>query len=321
MASRRAAEVAEALRQRFFSQLHLGILQPQGKLPSTRALADELGVDWRVVLAAYRELEREGLVELRERSGIYFAPPGRAADVTAARPEHARLVRWVADLLSQGLGRGVPVPALADRLHDWTRTLRLSAVGIECNDDQAAALCAELRADYGLETVAADVDALLAAAELPRAVRRADLLVTTPFHAGEVKAIAERAGKPWVAVSLRADVYAEIARLLPGGPVYFVVTDPRFAAKLGRIFANTAGAENLRALVVTRDDIAQIPAAAPTYVTRPARERLVAAALLRRVAPDERAFSAASAREILTFVVGANVAALAASAPRAHEAR
>lgn len=320
MASRRAAEVAEALRQRFFSQLHLGILRPEGKLPSTRALARELGVDWRVVLSAYRELEREGLVELRERSGIYFAAGGATSDA-AERPEHARLVRWVADLLSQGLTRGVPVPALADRLHDWTRTLRLRAACIECNDDQTAALCAELRADYGLETAMADVDALRAADELPRDVRRADLLVTTPFHAGEVKAIAERAGKPWVAASFRADVYAEIARLLPASPVYFVVTDPRFAAKLGRIFAHTAGAANLRTLIQGRDDVARIPAGAPTYVTRPARERLAGAELLRRVAPEERTFSSASAREILTFIVGANVAALAARAPRPHEAR
>jgi DNA-binding transcriptional ArsR family regulator len=312
MASRRTAELAEALRQRFFSQIHLGVLQPGSKLPSTRELAGELGVDWRVVLAAYRELEREGLVELRERSGIYFAPGRGAAGGNGVRPEDVRVVRWLADVLAEGLTRGVPVPALPDRLHGWTAGLRLRAVCIECNDDQLTALCAELSGDYGLETVAADVDALLAAEELPSHVRRADLLVTTPFHAGEVQAIAARAGKPWVAASLRADVYAEIARLLPAGPVYFVVTDPRFAMKLGRIFAHSAGAANLHVLVAGRDDAGRIPPDAPTYVTRRARERLREADLLQRVAPEERAFSAASAREILTFIVGANVAALAA---------
>ena len=314
MASRRAAELAEALRQRFFSQIHLGVLQPGSKLPSTRELAAELGADWRVVLAAYRELERDGLVELRERSGIYFAP-GRGAGGNGVRPEDVRVVRWLADVLAEGLTRGVPVPALPDRLHGWTATLRLRAVCIECNDDQLAALCAELGGDYGLETAAADVDELLSAEELPSDVRRADLLVTTPFHAGEVQAIAARAGKPWVAASLRADVYAEIARLLPAGPVYFVVTDPRFATKLSRIFAHSAGAANLHVLVADRDDVGRIPPDAPTYVTRRARERLRDADLLRRVAPEERAFSAASAREILTFIVGANVAAIGARGP------
>jgi len=313
VASRRIAAVAGALRHRFFSQLHLGLLQPGSRLPSTRELARELGVDWRVVLAAYRELEREGLVELRQRSGIFFAPAtGAGGDAADAALERSRLARWAADVFRQGLARGVPAPELPDRLHACIGTLRLRAVCIECNDDQTAVLCAELRADYGLETAGADVDALLAAAELPREVRRADILVTTPFHAGEVKAIAERAGKPWMAASLRANVYAEIARLLPAGPVYFIVTDPRFAAKLGRIFANASGAANFHALVAGQDDLGQVPTGAPVYVTHTARERLRGVELLRLVPLQERAFSPESAHELLTFIISANLAAMAA---------
>jgi GntR family transcriptional regulator / MocR family aminotransferase len=65
--SRRRAEVLGILRQRVFSGLHLGILRHHGQLPSVRQLARELGANPRVILAAYRSLEREGLVELRAR--------------------------------------------------------------------------------------------------------------------------------------------------------------------------------------------------------------------------------------------------------------
>ena len=309
--SARRTEVVEALRQRFFSQLHLGMLGPGSKLPSTRDLARELAVDWRVVLAAYRELEREGLVELRQRSGVFFTSEGGRSGGNGSTAERMRLARWAADLFHQGLGRGVSAPALPTRLQGLIGTLRLSALCIECNEDQTSALCTELNDDYGLAAAGADVDDLLAAETLPPTVRRADLLVTTPFHAGEVKSIASRAGKPWVAVTLRTDVYAEVARLLPSGPVYFIVSDPRFAMKLGRIFANTAGATGFHARVQGRDDLGRIPPGPPTYVTRRARERLRDSELLSRVVPEERMFSSESARELLTFIVGANLAALA----------
>jgi hypothetical protein len=185
---------------------------------------------------------------------------------------------------------------------------------VECNDDQIDSLCEELGADYGFETHGVDVDALLAGATAE--VRRADLLVTTPFHAGEVKEIAERLGKPWMAVSFRADVFAAVARLLPAGPVYFVVTDERFARKLRKIFSTQGAAANLHPLIVGRDDLDHLPPGAPTYVTRAARRRLGGERpaddrLLARLIPESRAFSHESARELLTFLVRANMRAVA----------
>lgn len=296
-------QIADALRQRFLSASHLGLLEPGAKLPSVRELAAEFDVDRRVVSAAYHLLEREGLVQLRKRSGIYFAPPHETR-VTTPNAD------WVVDVLLQGSARGVPAPALPERLRRCVDTLRLRAACIECNDDQVDALCDELRADYGFETSGVDVDTLLAAGSLPE-VERADLLVTTPFHVGEVKEVAEKLGKPWVAVSFRADVFAAVARLLPAGPVYFVVTDTRFATKLRAIFAAFQSAANLHPLIEGIDDLSRIPSTAPTYVTRAARRRLTDAGLLARFIPESRVFSPDSARELLTFVVRANMEAVA----------
>ena len=316
MGRRRRDEVVDVLRQRFLSASHLGLVAPGAKLPSARDVSRELSVDRRVVLAAYRMLEREGIVELRQRSGIYFAP---AAAGTLA--DASRRGDWMVDVLHQGIAHGTPAPALAELVHRHVSTLRLHAACLECNDDQIDLLRAELGADYGFASSGVEIDplhddtALLAGdgpAEPPPALRRADLLVTTPFHASEVKAVAERLGKPWIAVTLRADLFAEIARRLAAGPVFAVVADPRFAYKLGRIYASTPGASNFRALVVGRDDLRQIPAGAPVYVTRLGRERPDGAPLAGQVIVEPRVFSSDSARELLAFVVRANMRAVSA---------
>jgi uncharacterized protein (DUF779 family) len=106
------------------------------------------------------------------------------------------------------------------------------------------------------------------------------------------------------------DVYAEIARLLAAQAVYFVVSDATYATKLRGIFGHVPGASNFHALVYGQDDLRGVPDDAPTYITAIARERLDDARLLARVMPERRALSMESAREILTFVVRANMAAM-----------
>jgi hypothetical protein len=95
-------------------------------------------------------------------------------------------------------------------------------------------------------------------------------------------------------------------------PVYVVTHDPRFADLLRGYFAGTRGAENLRFLIVGRDDLSTIPDGAPTYVTRSARDQLGDAQIKGRILPSARVFSAESAREIIRFVVRMNLDVLTA---------
>ena len=307
----RRDEVTALLRRRVVSGLHLGLLKPGDRLPSARDLAGELGVHQRVVLAAYGELAGDGLVELRPRSGIYVAPPpDPGGGMLPGLSE--RLV----DFLVIGLASGVPAPEMPERIRRCLETLRLRALCVECNADQLDALCYQLRADFGLETASLEVDALDAPEAAPE-LRRAHLLVTTVFHGAAVRRAAERAGKPWIAVALAPDVVAEVGRLLGAGPVYFVGADPRHADKVRAMYGSLPGATNIRALVVGRDDVGQIPDGAPAYVTGLARERLGGsplgnAAWLARVPPIERTVAPESARDILAFVVRANMAAVMA---------
>lgn len=63
-------------------------------------------------------------------------------------------------------------------------------------------------------------------------------------------------------------------------------------------------------LVAGRDDLTAIPPGAPTFVTRLAREQLGDAPRQIHEITESRALSAASARELLSFTVRANLAAL-----------
>lgn len=60
-----------------------GALAAGAKLPTVRALADELGLAVNTVARAYRELETDGIIETRGRAGSFVAPQGDAANQQA----------------------------------------------------------------------------------------------------------------------------------------------------------------------------------------------------------------------------------------------
>lgn len=305
MAERRS-EITEAIRQRVVSGLHLGTLAQGDRLPSTRRLSAEFGARPRTIMSAYRELEREGLVEIRPRSGLYVAATQGSGGAMLTQ-----VAGWVVEVLIQGLTRGIAPIEFPERVRRCLETLRLRAVCVAGNRDQIHSLCTELHDDFGFETTGLDVGDLAAPDEkVHLALRRADLLVTIALHAAEVQRRARASGTPWIVVSLRPDLMREVPRLLAMGPVYFVATDPRFSDALHRIFGSTGHAGNARVIVLGRDDPAAIPNDAPTYIMRSARELLGDTPLTGRVIATPRVFSTESARELLTFIVRANVAAM-----------
>lgn len=294
--------IAASLAQRVSSGLHLGLLRYGQRLPSTRTVALEFSVDPRVALAAYRELEHRGLVELRTRSGIYVANP-HAGDPFVPSSRDG----WLIEVLADSISHGISATKLAERIRRSLETLRLRAVVLECNDDQLFSVSNELENDYGLEVSVIDLDTMNRSSISE--MRGADCVITTGTHAEIARNFADELGVPALIVSLCDDLFSEVHRLLPAGPVMFVVSDTRFEAKLRRIFENDEGRENLRTLVHSRDDLSRIPANAPTYLTRLTRNQIEALPLLERVIPETSVFSQATARDILEFVVRANAAA------------
>lgn len=294
--------IRDGLQQRVTSGLHLGRLSPGERLGSARQRAREAGNDYRTVVAALRGLERDGLVEIRPRGGIYVGGRAPRSRTDPPRGFGDRL----ADFVLGELATGLPVAAVAERLRHCLDTAGLRAACIECNQDQLDFLCQELAVGFGLESAAVEIDRLRGGPPLP--VRQADLLVSTTFHAGDVRRCAARLGKACVIVTLDPRRRADVTRLLTERPVYFIGTDPRWAAKARVIWAGEPGAERLRALTIGHDSLKNIPEEAAVMVMPRARRLLAGTALVERALP-QRGFSSETARQILSFLAQANTAA------------
>jgi DNA-binding transcriptional regulator YhcF (GntR family) len=83
--------------------LRLGILQPGDQLPTVKEAVAQLAINPNTVLKAYRELDREGLVDGRRGQGTFVSD-----DVAASQPSdfdtlRAALVEWLDRARSAGL--------------------------------------------------------------------------------------------------------------------------------------------------------------------------------------------------------------------------
>ena len=298
------------LRRRIQRAVQAGVLVSGSRLPSARSLHDELGVDHRAVLSAYRELTAEGVLEMRNRGGVYLAARPGADRGVPPLPES-----WMVELLAQGVARDIPVVELHEWLRRCVETRRLRAVAFESDDAHRVGLCRELEDDYGFAASAAEASVLddddhAASAD----VRRADLFVTTSRHQTIVQAAADRLGKPCVIATVSPDVIGGEWRMLLSAPLYVIVDQRSFGDVLTRFLSAIPGSDNLRVLVCGEDDLRMIPPNAPTYVTKRARLRLGDRAIPGRILPAPRFFSPAAARAILAVVVSANLDAITASA-------
>lgn len=74
----------EQVRSQIAAQARTGELPVGLKLPTVRALAEQLGLAANTVARAYRELEADGVVETRGRAGTSIAPTGDTSHRLAA---------------------------------------------------------------------------------------------------------------------------------------------------------------------------------------------------------------------------------------------
>ncbi|MEU5535813.1 GntR family transcriptional regulator [Streptomyces sp. NPDC020362] len=83
--------------------LRLGLLEPGDKLPAAREVVEATAVNPNTVLKAYRELEREGLVEARRGLGTFVRRSLGAAPGDS--PLRAELAEWAMRARAAGLER------------------------------------------------------------------------------------------------------------------------------------------------------------------------------------------------------------------------
>lgn len=83
--------------------LRLGLLEPGDKLPTAREVVEATAINPNTVLKAYRELEREGLVEARRGLGTFVRKS--LGSTPADSPLRGELNQWAARARASGLER------------------------------------------------------------------------------------------------------------------------------------------------------------------------------------------------------------------------
>jgi len=83
--------------------IRLGLLQPGDQLPTVKEVVGSPAINPNTVLKAYRELEREGLVEARRGLGTFVRRSLGTAP--AESPLHGELDAWAGRARAAGLDR------------------------------------------------------------------------------------------------------------------------------------------------------------------------------------------------------------------------
>ncbi|MET9622949.1 MULTISPECIES: GntR family transcriptional regulator [unclassified Streptomyces] len=83
--------------------LRMGLLEPGDRLPTAREVVEATAINPNTVLKAYRELEREGLVEARRGLGTFVRTTLGATP--ADSPLRAELADWARRARAEGVDR------------------------------------------------------------------------------------------------------------------------------------------------------------------------------------------------------------------------
>ncbi|RJQ82821.1 GntR family transcriptional regulator [Pseudonocardiaceae bacterium YIM PH 21723] len=84
--------------------MRLGLLNPGDRLPTAREVVEATAVNPNTVLKAYRELEREGLVEARRGLGTFVTKSLASEAGSDESPLRQELSAWMSKAVQGGLG-------------------------------------------------------------------------------------------------------------------------------------------------------------------------------------------------------------------------
>lgn len=301
-----AAALADLVRERILAALVTGQLHEGDRLPSIRALAEALGSGRHAAVRVYAELAGAGIVERRERSGVYVPSLGRLG----ADPP-GETAQWMAGVLTGACDHQIRIPFLSDLLNRCTTSARLVCACVESDGDSIAALRGELEHHFGIESLGLDTRMLAippaeALRKAPEELRKADLWVTSAIHAPLLRRWADQMRKPLVVASMHPDHVAAIDAHLRERPLTVACIDPRYADRLRALFTDRRP-DHIRAMVVDEGGaLAALHPEEPILLTRAARER-ISQPNFRLLVPISPAFSPESSHHLVRVLLRLNL--------------
>lgn len=301
-------ELEQRLRYRLVGLIHAGHIQEGDRLPSIRQTARETGHDHRAVAEAYRALEQDGVVEIRPGSGVYVAGTRRVGGVPSEN------VLWLAEVLMGGWGRRLSRMDIFRLVRSCTES-RLRCACVESNEDHMVAVAAELEEDFDLDVSPVYIEPAARRDDVAdEQLTEAELIVTTAFHAEQVREIGRRVSVPVVVVTINKDFAAALDRLLTRHSITAVVVDPEFAAR-GEAHLNvTAHRGRVRWIRVDQLDGEQVDLGSEAVALSRAARRRLGMEEYHFIPPPPPLLSMQSARELCETIARLSLLGAAAEA-------
>lgn len=269
------AIILDRLRERMVSGRFLGHWSPGDRLPSIREIAEAENVDRKTAAAAYRRLEEEGIVRVRARSGVYLSAPARPQPVG---PLERLYRRWLENTYDGAAALGLDTRSILRLVTAMAEVERLRLPVIECDWPQAEAIAAELRERLGVRATPCVLDQIAADDPL---LRDAPLVVTTPYHAVEVAAVAPH--HLVIEATLAPELIRQLARRANQGPLTVLAPQGAVVAKIRRALQHCGiSASDGRVRIVgisDRSDVAEATRAARNIFVWPGTPRWIEEAL------------------------------------------
>ncbi len=229
------AIILDRLRERIVSGIYFGLWRPGERLPSIREIAEAEGVDRKTAAAAYRRLEREGLVRVHPRSGVYLRVQ-RTAE--AATPLEKLYRRWLENTYARASALGLRTNTILRLVTSVAEIERLRVPVVEQDWPQAETIAAELRERAGINTVAMPFNSIV---RDDAVWTEAPFVVTTPYCRNALVAIDH--SKPVVEATLASETVRELKECMRHGELTVVVANDGIASKL-RPFLQRTGNGN-----------------------------------------------------------------------------
>ncbi|GAB7046356.1 GntR family transcriptional regulator [Catenuloplanes indicus] len=249
--------------------IEMGLLGDGDRLPGSRLLASNLGINRNTVAHAYGELRELGLIEPRGRNGMVVVGGGRARTTSETR-NRAREILSAAARECLGLGlTAAEIRDLIAGLAAWEADKTLAVSFVECNDERARYFATELGRQLGVAVKPLVLGAFDAAGERP------DLVLTTFFHLSEARTLLRRPETEVVAIVAAPHIQTlvQIAQVPKDRTVGLLYSTEDQAVSI-RDSLTQAGVSNIEVLTGTTDedlrdvDLVVVPSESPELARR-----------------------------------------------------
>lgn len=106
------------------AQIASGILQPGDQLPTVRALAEELRVNFNTVARAYRLLDEERIISTQQGRGTYITeiPPPKVSEKFRREALDELTKRYIEEAVRLEFSKSEIKQMVSDQLKAWTES-------------------------------------------------------------------------------------------------------------------------------------------------------------------------------------------------------